>query len=70
MKPQRYGNIVHAVLEKVVDKEKPLDHQEMIEQFDLNQNKLDPDNKISKELISVGKNIIDEFYDQNATRRC
>lgn len=52
-------------MEKVVDKEKPLDHQEMIEQFNLNQNKLDVDNKISKDLISVGKNIIDEFYDQN-----
>lgn len=64
-KLQLYGNIIHSVLEKVVDKEKPLDHQEMIKQFDLSKNKLDPDNKISKELISVGKNIIDEFYDQN-----
>ncbi len=64
-KPQHYGNIVHAVLEKVVDKEKALDHQEMIQAFNSSQSKLDPDNKISKELISVGKNIIDEFYDQN-----
>ena len=64
-KLQHCGNIVHAVLEKVVDKERQLDHQEMIDEFDSNQNKLDPDNKISQELISVGKNIINEFYDQN-----
>lgn len=65
-KQRLFGNIVHAVLEKVVDKEKPLDHEEILEEFDLNQKKLDPDNKISNELISVGKNILDEFYDQNS----
>lgn len=65
MRQLPFGNIVHAVLEKVVDKEKPLDHEEMVKEFDLNQNKLDPENKISQDLISVGKNIINEFYDQN-----
>ncbi len=64
-KPQRFGNIVHAVLEKVVDKEKPLDHQEMVDEFEVSKQKLDPDNKISQELISVGRNLINEFYDQN-----
>jgi RecB family exonuclease len=62
---QRFGNIVHAVLENVVDKDKPLDYADMHKEYEENKFKLDPNNQISDELISVGKVIIDEFYDQN-----
>jgi len=60
-----YGNIVHAVLEATVDNVKALDHQEMLEEYATSKLKLDPKSQISDELISIGKTLIDEFYDEN-----
>ena len=61
-----FGNIVHTVLEKVVDKDKPLSHDSITEEYSKSIEKHDPDKKVSKEFISVGKVILDEFYDQNS----
>lgn len=58
-----YGNIVHAVLEDTISKDSNLDHEEMLSKFDQHYAEYDPEKKISDELISVGKEIIDEFYD-------
>lgn len=60
-----YGNIVHAVLESVVDDTKSIDYDEMQKEYQDNRLKFDPDNQISDELISVGKVLLDEFYDEN-----
>lgn len=62
---QHYGNIVHAVLEDVVDNDKSIDYQEMQKGYQDNIVKYDPDNQIPEDLISVGKVILDEFYDEN-----
>jgi CRISPR/Cas system-associated exonuclease Cas4 (RecB family) len=62
---QQYcGNIVHAVLEDTISKDSSLDHNEMVSKFEEHTASYDPDQKISKELMSVGKEIIDEFYDK------
>lgn len=60
-----FGNIVHSVLENLVSQEKPIDYQELQSEYNLQRTNFDPENKISKELISAGKTILDEFYDQN-----
>lgn len=56
---------MHAVLENVVDNTKSINYEEMQKEYQDNRLKLDPDNQISNELISVGKVILDEFYDEN-----
>jgi len=35
----------------------------MVQKFEQHRESYDPQNKISKELISVGKEIVNEFYD-------
>lgn len=55
---------MHSVLEDTVSKDELLDHEKMVEKFQEHYQDYDPDKKISAELISVGKEIINEFYDQ------
>lgn len=60
------GNIVHSVLENTLDNNKELNLQELTNEYEKNIPIWDPDNNISKELISVGFNILNEFYDTNS----
>ena len=60
-----FGNIVHSVLENVVSKDKPLDFSEIKSEYEKHKGSYDPDQKISKDLISVGEVILNEFYDEN-----
>lgn len=64
-KQLRFGNIVHTVLENVISNDAPLDYSKIESEYEKNKESYDPDNKIPQELISVGKEILDEFYDQN-----
>jgi len=59
------GNIVHAVFEDVLEKDKPLDHQELKLEYSKTIPVWDPKNQIPQELLDAGNVIIDEFYDQN-----
>lgn len=59
------GNIVHAVLEDVVSNTKVLSFDEMKYKYEEHKQSLDPDSQISNSLISVGHEIIEEFYDSN-----
>lgn len=59
------GNIVHSVLEDLVSKEKPLDLNEMVDNYQVKRSSYDPDNLISDNLIAAGSQIIQEFYDSN-----
>jgi RecB family exonuclease len=67
MSPLCCGNIVHSVLEDTVSKEDLLDHELMLQKFEEHYSDYDPNRKISNELISVGKQLIDEFYDKYST---
>jgi len=62
--PAALGNIVHSVLESVLDNEKTLDINELEQEYNKNISVWDPDNNIPKDLISVGSVILQEFYDQ------
>lgn len=59
------GNIVHAVLEDVVSSSLPLSINEMRTKYEEHTKNLDPNSQISNSLISVGTEIIEEFYDLN-----
>lgn len=61
-----FGNIVHAVLEDTISKDSKLNYDEMVVKYDEHKQSYDPDKKIPNELITVGKEIIDEFYDKYA----
>lgn len=63
--PAALGNIVHSVLENILDNEKVLDLNELKNEYEDNVKIWDPQNLISEDLISVGSTIIEEFYDQN-----
>jgi len=60
------GNIVHSVLEEHVSAEKLLDQKEMHQSYSLNLSSYDPEGKINEDLVAVGKEIINEFYDEYA----
>jgi len=62
--PAVLGNIVHAVLENVLDNDKSLDINELEQEYNKNIPIWDPDNNIPKDLISVGSVILQEFYDE------
>jgi RecB family exonuclease len=64
-KLQCFGNIVHTVLENVISNDSPLDYSEIETEYQKSKESHDPDQKISEQLITVGKEILDEFYDQN-----
>ncbi len=66
--PAVLGNIVHSVLEDLVSDQKPLSLEEMKDVYEVKKQEYDPQNKISKDLISVGNIIIEEFYDSNEGR--
>jgi RecB family exonuclease len=51
-------------LEECLDNNKRVDHKELSDSFINNVSSYDPDNKIPKELIDVGSQILDEFYDE------
>lgn len=59
------GNIVHAVLEDVVSNTDVLSFEEMKNKYEEHKEVLDPKSQISNNLISVGHEIIEEFYDLN-----
>ena len=59
------GNVVHAVLENHVSAEKVLDQTQLQESFEKELLSFDPDKKINEELVSVGRQILNEFYDEN-----
>lgn len=44
--------------------EEPLQHETMLQKYEEHKASYDPDKKISADLISIGKEIINEFYDQ------
>ena len=58
------GNIVHSVLEDNVSATDLLDTIKLQDSYNHQITTQDPDNKINTELISVGKEILNEFYDQ------
>lgn len=64
--PAVLGNIVHDVLENVLENNKQLSLNELKSEYELNIPKWDPDNIIPKELIDIGSVILDEFYDEHA----
>jgi len=65
VRPQCFGNIVHTVLENVISNDSSLDYSQIEIEYEKSKESHDPDQKISEQLISVGKEILDEFYDQN-----
>lgn len=65
MKLRFFGNIVHSVLENLVSDKKPIQYEELQEEYKTQRSNFDPENKISVDLISAGKTILDEFYDEN-----
>lgn len=67
--PAVLGNIVHSVLENILDNDKVLDIGELRDEYRKNVPIWDPDNLIPPDLISVGSIIIDEFYDQHADKQ-
>lgn len=55
---------MHSVLEDTVSNEEPLQHDVMLQKYEEHKDSYDPQKKISSDLISVGREIINEFYDQ------
>lgn len=67
--PAVLGNIVHAVLENVLDNDKTLDLNELEEEYNKNIPIWDPEDNIPKDLISVGSVILQEFYDEYSDKK-
>lgn len=67
--PAVLGNIVHSVLENILDNDKVLDIDELKDEYEKNIPIWDPDSLIPSDLISVGSTIIDEFYDQHVDKQ-
>jgi RecB family exonuclease len=63
--PAILGNIVHEVLENNVSSEKFLDLDEMHDSYIDSIKSFDPNKILSKDLLSVGSHLIDEFFDLN-----
>lgn len=63
--PAVLGNIVHFVLENTISPDKPLSLDEMNEEYEKGREQFDPRSAVSDDLISVGHEIINEFYDLN-----
>lgn len=60
------GNIVHSVLENTIEPDGLASIEDINKEYVKNISIWDPQSKISSELISVGTNILNEFYDQNS----
>lgn len=59
------GNIVHDVFENVLDNDKDLELEELHSEYEKMIPVWDPDSQIPEDLISVGREILDSFYDDN-----
>jgi RecB family exonuclease len=58
--------MVHLVLEEKLSKEREIDLEELTKAFGESRSRFDPENKINDELICVGQQIIEEFYDRHS----
>lgn len=67
--PAVLGNIVHAVLEDCISADAHLDIEEMKKLYSENVLSYDPKNQISKDLINVGEEIVEEFFDLNKNKK-
>lgn len=67
--PAVLGNIVHSVLEDCITADSNLDIEQMKKLYNENVLSYDPENKISKELIDVGDEIVEEFFDLNKDKK-
>jgi ATP-dependent helicase/DNAse subunit B len=63
------GNIVHSVLEECVSSEEPLSHVELHSEYFKQKESYDPSGIISDDLISVGSEILNEFYDKHSEEK-
>jgi RecB family exonuclease len=63
------GNIVHSVLEECVSSEEPLSHVELHSEFVKQKESYDPSGIISDDLITVGSEILNEFYDKHSEEK-
>jgi RecB family exonuclease len=59
-----FGNIIHSVLEDNVSKEEKLDYTKLIESYQEQAKKQDPDKIVGDQLVEVGNTILNEFFDQ------
>lgn len=63
--PAILGNIVHEVLENTVSAEEVLDLEDMHNKYVQSIDSYDPNKSLSEDLLNVGAQIIDEFFDLN-----
>ena len=63
--PAALGNVVHSVLENTIEAGRHIDMAQLKDEYEKNISTWDPNGLISQDLISVGSQIINEFYDQN-----
>jgi ATP-dependent helicase/DNAse subunit B len=59
------GNIVHSVLEECLDNNTELNLEQLQEEYVKQKENYDPTGHIPEDLISVGAEIINEFYDKH-----
>lgn len=59
------GNIVHSVLEECLDNDKKLDLDILQDEYVKQKESYDPTGIISQDLVSVGSEILTEFYDKH-----
>lgn len=59
------GNIVHSVLEECLGNDKKLDLDILQDEYVKQKESYDPTNIIPQELVSVGSEILTEFYDKH-----
>jgi len=67
--PAVLGNIVHSVLEDCISKDSDLDIGQMKKLYKDNLLSYDPAGKIPKELVDVGDEIVEEFFDLNKNKK-
>lgn len=63
--PAVLGNIVHDVLENVLDNDKELNLKELQDEYSNAIDVWDPSRRIDSSLINIGRHILNEFYDTN-----
>jgi RecB family exonuclease len=59
------GNVIHTVLENLVENEKPLDLDELIYEYKLQLDKYDEEGYIPHDLRQVGLVMIEDYYETN-----
>jgi RecB family exonuclease len=59
------GNIVHSVLEECLDNKSELNLEQLQEEYVKQKESYDPTGNIPENLISVGSEILNEFYDKH-----